>query len=1141
MKNFYCFLLACMLLLPVAGSAADSGKLSVVQTREKFRILHNDKILLDDLHVAVGNDRFGTAPEFDEKILPDGRKVWNVWSRDEKSLFRLELALSQDSRELEISFSASTKAYGRTGARVVRMVMPWSVAKNARYRMLLDNGRSWNPAEGVFTPGEINWNKRSRFTALSLADGSDILLDSNPRGAGDENSMYSRGVVRGFKSVAPKADGVHLVGGSSFDKTGGMIAFKMVIRPGKFEDYDKFHALKSFKYTQSLPCERSFSFGAERTGKNFIHADDQLLSGKNQFGWQSSCNLTLVRSGLPGMYYSGVRGSDNAFVIKNLRNGLHLVTVNIGNWSGAENDFVINCNYGQAVSPPIKAAPREAVSVILPLWVKNNQLEVAFKGKFVVSGLSTQLLTAPAEDFTMERNFWVTDGFEPGVIYRNSDTGKKMSYPVAIDRFEMVEPGKETSGTLRDPAQKTLPVGDWDRKELQWRATMRMKHLSSNAGSLFEYDDEKVFQQFADETRAQKTNGLILSGLHSRHTYPEQETRSLAAIKRMATWAHKNDMRLIDHHDATLVWNDGSGFRVLVERSGETVRNINGLVPSPQFCIMNPEFQAAYTTYLEKLMQTGIDGVMIDELYFYSFGCGCSHCRKAFYLDTNWQLPLNETDERLFNKKSPLWRVWLDWRKYKCAQIRYELRKKLEKSRKDFSMLCYTTHYGFTSEYSSIISGTDIINLGSSVDFFGTEIMPRNQLANQRQLPPLRKMYNSLRIAYNTPIFAWVYSSNWDDFYFGWAVCNMHNQEAALMSLPKTPHGSDYDKFAPPRNMNRLEAQPVAKVALLFSSASRDWNQLMSVHAEMLGMAQTLEELHIPYEFITERSLKPDVLNKYDVLMVGSNACWSESGIAVVKEFARNGGTVQLGAPAGRFDLRGNWREKGGFADVFGWELRRNGDKIKTLWVDGKEYIANYNQGFIRPQVAPIPETMNSGREIVQIGQQMWPLLYEKSYGKGKFYLLPMNFFAQLYAVELDNRMVNRFQRNDKLAALGQRLLKRMIGPAAYWQIDAPEKVLTTIYRQQNKYAVHLLNGTGGGWKLNQAVNNTIASDPYPALLKDITFTLPVGKTVQKVYAVSPDFEGEKSLEFKFDPQSKSVKVTLPATLLKVYTIVWIE
>jgi len=1136
-----CFFLSVMaLLLTVSARAAQQDELSVVQSADKFRIMRGGKLFLDDLHVIIGAYRFGIAHESEKQLLPDGRQAWNIWSNDEKSRFRLEIVLSCDKKELEISFASAMQAYGENSGRVVRMLMPWSVADGAGFTMLLDNGRRWNEFTGKFSPDSLNWVKRSRFTALELKDSSCILLDSNPRGAGDENSMYSRGVVRGFNTVEPLAAGIRLTGGSSFDQTGGMIAWKMVIRPGVFADYSKHHALKSFTYTQALPAENHFSFGAEKTGKLFRHIDNAACTANGAAGWKNPAAVKIEKSPYNGVYYSAVSGKDQTLVVKNVRNGLHLITVNIGNWNQLDNDFVISCN-GSTVSPRIRAGKREAVNVILPVWVKNNLIEVEFKGKFLISALSHQLLTAPSEDFTMERGFWAVDGYEPAVIYRNSDTARPMRYKVAVDRFPMVEPGRETAGELRDPANIFYEAGDWKRKELEWRANMRMKHLSGNSGSLFEYDNEKLFQRFADEARQQKMNGLLLSGLHSRHTYPAQEERSLAAIKRMAQWAHRNDMRLIDHHDATLLWNDGAGFRVLVERLGETVRNLNGMIPTPQLCIMNPDFQAAYYAYLEKLMQCGIDGLMIDELTFYPFGCGCSHCRNGFYRDTNWQLPLDETDERLFNRKSPLWRVWLDWRKAKCAEIRRELRSKLEKSRKDFTMLCYSTHYGFTSEYAGLQFGSDIMHLGSSVDFFGTEIMPRNQLANQRQLPPLRKMYNALRIAYNTPIFAWVYSSHWDDFYFGWAVCNMHNQEAAIANLVRPDTSGDFSSFAPPQNMSRIEAEPIAKVALLFSSASRDWNQLMSVHTEALGMAQTLEELHIPYEFIGEMSLKSDVLKKYDVLLTTANACWSDSEIAAVREFARQGGVVQLGAPAGRFDLRGNWREKGGFADVFGWDLRRSSDKISTLWVDNEPYVENHNAYFIRPQVWPIPEAMNSGSEIVQIGQQKWPLLYEKQYGKGKFYLLPMNFFAQLYAVELDGRMVNRFQRNGKLAALGQNLLKRMIGSAAYWQVNAPEKVLTTLYRQQDKYAVHFLNGTGGGWELNKQIANVLPKVPYPPLTKDITFTLPLEIQPQKVYAVSPDFAGEKNLKFHYDPASKSATVTLPAALLKVYTIVWIE
>lgn len=1113
----------------------------VEKQADRFQVRRDGKPFLNDLHILIGPHRFGSAPEFSETVLPDGRKAWNAWSRRDNTRFRLEIVLSKDKTELEINFSSEAPAYPEHTVRVVRMTMPWELCDGCDFRMLLDNGRSWNETKGKFSRQQLNWHKNSRFTALDIA-GAPVLLDANPRGAGDENSMYRSGVVRGVMTVETLNDGVSFHAGSTFDSNGGMIAFKLVIRPGVFEDFDRCHALRSFRYRQPLPVNRSYSFGAAQTGKTYTHADTLGYDRKRGAGWLESDGLEVKKSDFQGAYFSAVSGKDRTFAVGGLPDGLYLVTAGIGNWGNWENNFVIACNQDAVLSPEIRVGGREAVNVVLPVWVRDHKLEIAFRGRFLVSTLHLQRLTAEAEDFTFRRGFWGTDGYEPSSIYRNADTPPGVKYSVSVDRFPMPEPGKETAGTLRDVSAGAA-AGDWDRRELDWRAALRLKHLGGNSCSLSEYEDPAVFQRFIDDAKVQQVNGLLLSGLHSRHTFPEQRARSMRVIGCLAAQAHKNHMRLIDHHDSTLLWNDGSGFRVLVERLGETVRSLNGMAmtPNPQFCIANPDFLKTYTAYLEELMKTGIDGLMIDELTFYPFGCGCSHCRKAFYEDTNWQLPLNELDDRLFDPKSPLWRVWLDWRKKKCSQIRVRLRQRLEKIRRDFSMLCYTTHYGFISGYPAVSLGADLMHCGDSVDFFGAEVMPRNLLANQRQLPALRNLYNLLRIAYKTPIFVWLYSSHWDDFYFGWAVCNMHNQEAALLPLTRPEGGGDFAAFVPPRNMSRLEAEPVAEVALLFSSASRDWNQLMSVQAEMLGIAQTLEELHIPYEFIGEMSLKPEVLARYKVLLTGANGCWSDEELAVVKDFARKGGIVQLGATSGRFDVRGNWREKDGFADVFQWELRRSSDVASALWANGKVLMENFNQRFIRPRTGKVPEELRCGDETVQIGRQMWPLIYKKDYGKGCFYLLPMNFFAQLYAVELDHRSICKFERDERLAALAHDLLKRMIGGAAYWQTDAPEKVLTAIYKQRGRYAVHLLNGTGGGWPTGKVVDQSMVPEPFPVLSKPVTFTLPVEKAPVRIYAVSPDFAGERPLTWQYDAGKKCVSVTVPTESFKAYTLVWIE
>jgi hypothetical protein len=61
---------------------------------------------------------------------------------------------------------------------------------------------------------------------------------------------------------------------------------------------------------------------------------------------------------------------------------------------------------------------------------------------------------------------------------------------------------------------------------------------------------------------------------------------------------------------------------------------------------------------------------------------------------------------------------------------------------------------------------------------------------------------------------------------------------------------------------------------------------------------------------------------------------------------------------------------------------------------------------------------------------------------------------------------------------------------------------------------------------------------PYPALQKDITFTLKGVKNGQ-VIAYSPDFAGGKVLKSTYS--NGDLSVTLPKELLKTYTLIHVE
>ena len=89
---------------------------------------------------------------------------------------------------------------------------------------------------------------------------------------------------------------------------------------------------------------------------------------------------------------------------------------------------------------------------------------------------------------------------------------------------------------------------------------------------------------------------------------------------------------------------------------------------------------------------------------------------------------------------------------------------------------------------------------------------------------------------------------------------------------------------------------------------------------------------------------------------------------------------------------------------------------------------------------------------------------------------------------------------------------------------------------------IHFLNGLGtNNLAYGEVMTDKIKGDPFPAITKDITFTLEKPLfTIGKVYAVSPDFQGRKELKSQTLADG-SVKAVLPKELLKIYTIVILE
>ncbi len=920
-----------------------------------------------------------------------------------------------------------------------------------------------------------------------------------------------------------------------------MTGSKVVLREAAdlLEDYDAHHALRRFKYTDKFQPQRLYSFGATKHGSQFTAVDAAPYSPETMRGWLGSPALEIVSGAPEGAYYSALAGRDATFRLSGLAPGVHFATVACGNYAGHPNSFSVTAN-GREFIPATSVAQAELLSATLPIWIgADGILDLQFQGDFLVSAIGDFHLLAQAEDFSFNRGIWVSEGYEPAAIYRNEHYRPSPVLKPFQQRLRLPVPGQEAAGPAR-PIDRPVELPDPDSPGLAWTRNPKIRPLSGNMSILNEFHDPATLDRRLETLKREGATVIMVSGLHSRHTYPGSLRRGLDVIRDVIQAAHQKGLKVIDHHDATLVWNIDAGFRVLSERVGESVQGLVDLMPNPSFCILNPKFTRTYRDYLLESVRNGVDGFQPDEVTFYSYGCGCRHCREAFRRDTGWELPMNECDPRLNNRDDPLWKTFLEWRKAKVANWWVEFRREAKAINPDLVLSNYTTHYGFTSDYGSLGMGADITEMARAGNFFGTEIMTRNCLQSARSLLPYRRMNNLLHLAYGAPIFAFIYGSNHATLYFGWAACNMNGQ-SGLAVLPANAKGPDFFAFeTSPDNMDRGKAESIAKIAILFSSHCRDWQFGTSVIAEAFGCAQTLEEIHAPYDIVGDAALLNHQLGKYSVLFIGSSACLSDQQISDIRDFAQNGGTVYLATLAAMGDELGNRRSQWPFADIFGF----------TPAMPGKPAIVKLgttpDEARARPIAQPLgafisPDTVaaaDSPLYLFDAAGRALPALVARSHGKGRILYQTASLPGELFASEGVTNMTWEFELDETLASFCREYYGTVFADALHWRTNAPAKVYTSLYRQGDATVIHFLNAAGANLKKGETMSAAAPGPAWPELQEDITFTIPC-KKAEEVHAVSPDFPDRQLLPFTI--KDGELTATLPKSMLHAYTIVWIR
>lgn len=1061
----------------LACMACAGRSLTVEEHDGTFKVMRNGKVLVSAVVADRGcTDRQDVKSSFVRK--DDGSKVWNRWSEKRDGRFRLEIAERADGA-VEITMLGQVDPEDRIRRRTLRLELPEAVLAGREYRYLgskREDTSAFQMKSGRFDGSFV------RFIARYLAvDG--IIYDFNPLGVGDSSGMVdpddkgnqlNRNGVNAFWIVTKTGRGYSFAGGEDVRAScGGFTGGKIVIREGEPDDYHAIHLLRTYKYYRYLAHSHLLAFGSNRRGKGYENGNVlyTMSSGRGWVDGNHGARRSDSTGHAEGVYYSATTGErDETYRFSGLPDGYYVLTYSGGNYSGAvDAKFSLYAN-GQRLLDDARIRKGELRTVTRAVHVKGGRLDLSFSGTWLVSVIGLQPLLGDAEDFSMRRGFWMVDAYEPCAIFRNSDSAGEPVFDISDETQTLPVPGSECAGAPRLPP---APVERPDERQpsLKWTKTAKMKLLLSNSVTLSEFDAPGSLERYLDrEWSGKNIEAVMLSGMHSRHTYLGSIDRGVEAIARMTDVLHKRGIKVVDHHDATLLWNIGSGFRVLMARVGETIRALDTGLPSWHLCPSNPKFKETYFAYLRRLAEAGVDGFQIDELEFWKNGCICRHCRDAFRRDVGWEIPLNELDDAWNDPGSPLRRRWQNWRTNAIANWYVELRRYLKDVRGDLVLSNYTTNDAFFYPLPRRNASCDQMVMRRALNYFGTEMMTRSAMRNGRNLLPLARAKNILTGPFSAPVWTWYYNVDWENNYFAWALSVMTGQTPLLSDIPHPPEAPRFEEFAAgPHAMVRYGAESAAEVALLYSTNSRDWNEGVSFRPELLGTAQILEEMHIPYEFISDGALEKGVDPRFKVLFLGESHCLSDAEIAAVKAFAEKGGTVRLSVRAGTRNEMGEPRGACPFGKaanfIFSSETRGAEFELFENWDDRK-----------------------------------WDL-----------------------------------KENPERKAAFKKEIAEWTAKADGWRIEAPEKVFSSVWKEQSgSYVLHFLNGTGVDMKFGDKVVPEAPDPAFPPLAGDIVITVPSGT---RAAACSPDFSGVRELNTERVSGGR-LKVTLPADLLVGYTLV---
>ncbi len=514
----------------------------------------------------------------------------------------------------------------------------------------------------------------------------------------------------------------------------------------------------------------------------------------------------------------------------------------------------------------------------------------------------------------------------------------------------------------------------------------------------------------------------------------------------------------------------------------------------PQLCINSPFINHVKKEILEAL-EIGVDGVFLDSFRYQpdiERACYCKWCNEKFRREHGYDMP-REPDW-----KDSRWRTLWNWRyKVVVEKLRelYTLSKKLSPDK----VFMYNSHPGGWSGRTNRIvelarKYMDVVFAEcSEVDHqppgFITEMVKLTKaMSGGKPVWASRNYFHLYRtVSATTPLA--IKQGLREAIIAGgspWLLVfsiSYRQDPTALRAAEEV--------F---REHELLEeyldgAEPVHYVGVVASNTTRDhYGRTQPQHYvdEVRGFYYALVHSHIPVEFIADRDLENlDYLSKYRAVILADTACMSDKALKTIEEYVRRGGVVIATFNASTRNEEGIRRYDFGLRETFGVEEI---GEIKTPW----SYIllnehplfkdlprepilwGDMSYDFTKTRTTPtlgwhVLVRPVTAEKIARIGYPGGEWGYEYTLGRS-----PPPLASGLDAAAIT---YNKYGRGSVLYFSGQlgrhywriglpiykslikNPLSRLAGQPPI-TVDAPETLAVELFRQGERYIIHLLNHT---------------------------------------------------------------------------------